>query len=149
VNGSAATRRQLVWHCCMTGLLIRTRQAFPKYAFRREFHSLHKTPNITYVACSWALLRRPPFVQLIKNIPSILRYPAVRYRVHNSPLLVPILSQINPVRTGAATFLSSSSAFILTRAEWTPFQTYCYSENLVAPGIDPGTSRLAARNSDH
>jgi hypothetical protein len=27
---------------------------------------------------------------------------------------------------------------ILTRAEWTPFQTHCYSENLVAPGIEPG-----------
>jgi hypothetical protein len=51
--------------------------------------------------------------------------------------------------TGAATFLSSSSSFILTRAEWTPFQTHCYSENLVAPGIEAGTSELAARNSDH
>jgi hypothetical protein len=49
----------------------------------------------------------------------------------------------------AATFLSSSSSFILTRAEWTPFQTHCYSENLVAPGIEPGTSGLAARNSDY
>jgi hypothetical protein len=46
-------------------------------------------------------------------------------------------------------FLSSSSSFILTRAEWTPFQTHCYSDNLVALGIEPGTSGLAARNSDH
>jgi hypothetical protein len=46
-------------------------------------------------------------------------------------------------------FLSSSCSFILTRAEWTPFQTHCYSENLVALGIEPGTSGLAARNSDH
>jgi hypothetical protein len=37
-------------------------------------------------------------------------------------------------------FLSSSSSFILTRAEWTPFQTHYYSENLAAPGIEPGTS---------
>jgi hypothetical protein len=37
-------------------------------------------------------------------------------------------------------FLSSSSSFILRRAEWTPFQTHRYSENLVAPGIEPGTS---------
>jgi hypothetical protein len=51
--------------------------------------------------------------------------------------------------TGAATFLSSSSSIILTRAEWTSFQTHCYSENLVAPGIGPGTSGLAATNSDH
>jgi hypothetical protein len=33
--------------------------------------------------------------------------------------------------------------------EWTPFQTHCYSENLVAPGIELGTSVSAARNSDH
>jgi hypothetical protein len=51
--------------------------------------------------------------------------------------------------TGAATLLPSGSSFILTRAEWTPFQTHCYSENLVAPGIGPGTSVLAARNSDN
>jgi hypothetical protein len=25
-----------------------------------------------------------------------------------------------------------------TRAEWTPFQTQYFSENLVAPGIEPG-----------
>jgi hypothetical protein len=34
-------------------------------------------------------------------------------------------------------------------AEWTPFQTHCYSENLVAPGMEPGTSGSAARNSDY
>jgi hypothetical protein len=45
--------------------------------------------------------------------------------------------------------LSSSSSFILTRAEWTPFQTHCYYENLVAPEIEPGTSGSAARNSEH
>jgi hypothetical protein len=50
--------------------------------------------------------------------------------------------------TGAVTFLSSSSSFILTRAEWTPFQTHCYSENVVAPRIEPRTSGFAARNSE-
>jgi hypothetical protein len=45
--------------------------------------------------------------------------------------------------------LSSSSSFTVTRAEWTPFQTHCHSENLAAPGIKPGTSGLAARNFDH
>jgi hypothetical protein len=47
----------------------------------------------------------------------------------------------------------SNSALIVPicthEAEWTPFQTHCYSENLVAPGIEPGTSLSAARNSDH
>jgi hypothetical protein len=29
------------------------------------------------------------------------------------------------------------------------FQTHYFSEILVAPGIDPGTSGFVARNSDH
>jgi hypothetical protein len=52
-------------------------------------------------------------------------------------------------RPEALLFLSSSSSFIRTRAEWTPFQTHCYVENLVAPEIEPGTSRSVAKNSDH
>jgi hypothetical protein len=51
----------------------------------------------------------------------------------------PLQSLISVFYTRAATFLSSSSSFTLTRAEWTPFQTHCYSENLVAPGIEPGS----------
>jgi hypothetical protein len=35
----------------------------------------------------------------------------------------------------------------LNEAEWTPFQTHWYAENLVTPGIEPGTYELAARNS--
>jgi hypothetical protein len=34
-------------------------------------------------------------------------------------------------------------------AEWTPYQTHCYTESLVSLGIEPGTSWSAARNSDH
>jgi hypothetical protein len=34
-------------------------------------------------------------------------------------------------------------------AEWTLFQTYCYSEKLVATGIGPGTSGPVAMNSGH
>jgi hypothetical protein len=33
-------------------------------------------------------------------------------------------------------------------AEWTPFQTRCFSENVAAPGIEPGTSGSVARNSN-
>jgi hypothetical protein len=61
----------------------------------------------------------------------------------------PLQSLISVFYTRAATFLSSSSSFILARAEWTPFQAHCNSENVVAPGIEPGTSGLAATNSDH
>jgi hypothetical protein len=45
--------------------------------------------------------------------------------------------------------LSSSSSFILIEAEWTSFQTHYYSDNLVAPGIESGTSESVVRNSDH
>jgi hypothetical protein len=34
-------------------------------------------------------------------------------------------------------------------AEWTPFQTHFFLENLIVPGIEPGTSGSVARNSDH
>jgi hypothetical protein len=34
-------------------------------------------------------------------------------------------------------------------AEWTPFQAHYFSENLVAPGMEHGTSGSVARNSDH
>jgi hypothetical protein len=44
---------------------------------------------------------------------------------------------------------SSSSSVILTVAEWTPFQTHYFSENLVVPNIEPGISGSVAKNSDH
>jgi hypothetical protein len=34
-------------------------------------------------------------------------------------------------------------------AEWNPFQIHYFSENLGAPGIEPGISGSVARNSDH
>jgi hypothetical protein len=34
-------------------------------------------------------------------------------------------------------------------AQCIPFQTYYFSENLIAPGIETGTSGCVARNCDH
>jgi hypothetical protein len=34
-------------------------------------------------------------------------------------------------------------------AEWTPFQIHYFFEDLVASGIEPGTSEFVARNSDY
>jgi hypothetical protein len=61
----------------------------------------------------------------------------------------PLRSLISVLYTRTANFLSSSSSFILIRAEWTPFQTHCYSENLAEPEIEPGTSGIADKISDH
>jgi hypothetical protein len=44
-------------------------------------------------------------------------------------------------------FLSSSSSFIFTRAEWTPFQNHCYLENLAALGIEPETSGFCSQEA--
>jgi hypothetical protein len=50
-------------------------------------------------------------------------------------------------------FLDRSRYFCLQvspqEAEWTPFQTHYFSQNLVEPGIEPGTSGSVAWNSDH
>jgi hypothetical protein len=42
-------------------------------------------------------------------------------------------------------FLDRGRYYFIHEAECTPFQTHCYSENLVVPGIEPGTSGLADR----
>jgi hypothetical protein len=39
---------------------------------------------------------------------------------------------------GAATFSSKQLLNCTHEAEWTQFQTHCFSENLAAPGIEPG-----------
>jgi hypothetical protein len=49
----------------------------------------------------------------------------------------------------AATFSSGQLLSCTHEAEWTPFQTHYFSENLVAPGFEPGTLGSVARNSDH
>jgi hypothetical protein len=47
-------------------------------------------------------------------------------------------------------FLDRSHYFSIQVApQWTQFQTHYFSENTVAPGIEPGTSGSVARNFDH
>jgi hypothetical protein len=52
-------------------------------------------------------------------------------------------------RHGAATFTFKYVFSYTHEAEWTPFQTHYFLENLVAPGIEPWISGSVARNSDH
>jgi hypothetical protein len=50
---------------------------------------------------------------------------------------------------GGATFPFKQLLNYPHEAEWTPFQTQHFLENLVVLGIEPGTSGSVARNSDH
>jgi hypothetical protein len=44
--------------------------------------------------------------------------------------------------TGAATFSSKQLLNCTHEAEWSPFQTHYFSENLVVPGLEPGPLNL-------
>jgi hypothetical protein len=49
-------------------------------------------------------------------------------------------------------FINGSRYFFIQvahEAEWTSLQTPYFSEKLVGPGNEPGTSGFVARNSDH
>jgi len=50
-----------------------------------------------------------------QEIPLIVRNPKVNFRIHNSPPPVPILNQVNPVRSTLSHFLSST----LRSYKWT------------------------------
>jgi hypothetical protein len=57
---------------------------------------------------------------------------------------------VNPSFVDQSRYFSSKQLLIYPHeAEWTPYQTHCYTENLVAPGIEPRTSGSAVRSSDH
>jgi hypothetical protein len=51
--------------------------------------------------------------------------------------------------TGVATTSSKQLVNCANEAVWTTFQIHCFSESLVAPGIEHGNSGSVARNSDH
>jgi hypothetical protein len=103
--------------------------------WQKQTNFVALSPRANYADCATATCRR-------NLVPTF-----VRCRVVSAA--DPLRSLNSIFYTGAATFLSSSSSFILTRAVWTPFQTHCYSKHLVAPGIEPVTFGLAATSSDH
>jgi hypothetical protein len=73
----------------------------------------------------------------------MLRLEGVAWSVQRVPTAVN-LSFLGQTRY----FISQAAPQLSCEVEWTSFQTHYYSENLLALGIEPGTSGAVARNSD-
>jgi hypothetical protein len=64
-------------------------------------------------------------------------------------------SATNPPRSLTSVFYTRAAISLKQlliyphEAEWAPFQTLYFSKNLVAPGVESGTSGFVGRNSDH
>jgi hypothetical protein len=117
--------------CCSDILFI---QSVSHRENKTKINSVALSPRANYTDWATATCRRN-LVQLLW---------IERCRVVSA--VDPPRSLISVLYTWAANILTSSASFILTSAEWTKFQTHCYSENMVAPAVEPRTSGLAAIN---
>jgi hypothetical protein len=75
---------------------------------------------------------RPPLVGE-SLVPIFGEYRGVAWSARQIPTAV-----ISVLVKGAATFYSKQLLNCTHEAEWTPFQTNYFSENLPAPGMEPG-----------
>jgi hypothetical protein len=107
------------------------------------------TPQAKTIQTPWLIIRkrtiptkRPPLVGEVST--NFVGRGVLRGQRNGSPRPL-----IRFPRPGPPLFLPSSSSVILQRLRGAPFQTHCFSENLVAPEIEPETSETVSRNSDH
>jgi hypothetical protein len=64
-------------------------------------------------------------------------------------LLSTFADRVPRSRLGGSPTFSFKWLLCTHEAEWTPFQTHYFSENLVVTGIEPRPSGSVVRNSDH
>jgi hypothetical protein len=141
-DGYDTFRRNIGPHTYYTALYPRRRQRTQSPLWESQIpqkqpNSMALSPQAKYTDLATATCRR-------KFVPTSMDRGVSRGQRGGSPMVVNLCF---PDRSRY--FFSSSSSFILSRAEWNPFHIHCYSENLVALRIEPGTSGIVARNSDH
>jgi hypothetical protein len=80
---------------------------------------------------SWVLLEKAPKCLATQEYPNILWNPTIHYHVHNSPPLIPILSQIKPVHTTTSYFSKIHFNIILTLTSRSSYWTLSFCIHLV------------------
>jgi hypothetical protein len=93
-----------------------------------RFTTKQKTNSVVLVRKRTIPTERPPLVGEVSA--NFLRIGGVAWSVQRITKSV-----FSVFLNGAATVYSKKLLCYTQEAEWTPFQTHCFSENLAAPGI--------------
>jgi hypothetical protein len=129
-------------HLCLLSLLRNRSTRYNIIKHESYVVNTMQTNSVALICKRTTSAERPPLV--CEVVANFCGYRVSRGQRKWSPRPYSRFSSSKPLL-----FLPSSTSVVLNEAEWTTFQTHYFSENLVAPGIEPGTSGSVARNSDH